>query len=82
MLQITQNRVFLGIKIDLTTTLKPPDAFLYMEKQQTPFVLTDGEKLSILFTRDGRSIGELAKAWGKTVQRFGATNQLLNLEET
>lgn len=50
-----------------------------MEKQQTPFVLTDGEKLSILFTRDGRSIDELAKAWGKnrsTLWRYQATPKL------
>lgn len=34
--------------------------------QQQALVLTDGEKLTIIIARDGRSIDDIASAWGKT----------------
>lgn len=37
-----------------------------MAQQQQVLVLTDGEKLTILIARDGRDIGDIALAWGKT----------------
>lgn len=37
-----------------------------MAQQQTVLVLNDGEKLTILIARDGRDIGDIASAWGKT----------------
>lgn len=37
-----------------------------MAQRQQVLVLTDGEKLTILIARDGRDIGDIASAWGKT----------------
>ena len=37
-----------------------------MAQRQQVLVLTDGEKLTILIARDGRDIGDIALAWGKT----------------
>lgn len=41
-----------------------------MAQRQQVLTLTDGEKLAILISRDGRKVEEIAIAWGKSRQQI------------
>lgn len=50
-----------------------------MAQHQQVLTLTDGEKLAILISRDGRKVEEIAIAWGKSRQQIARYTNENNL---